>query len=45
MKTKYYTLHLRKKRTCKNTENALSRLKRETDEELREDYRRKAKGK
>ena len=29
------------KRVCKNTENALNRLKRETDEELREHYRRK----
>ena len=34
-------MHLRMKRVCKNTENDLSRLKRETDEELRENYRRK----
>ena len=36
IKTKYYTMHIRKKRVHKNTENALKRLKREADEELRE---------
>ena len=34
-------MHLRMKTVRKNTENDLNRLKRETDEELRENYRRK----
>ena len=34
-------MHLRMKTVRKNTENDLNRLKRETDKELRENYRRK----
>ena len=30
----------KEERVCKNTENALNKLKRETDEELRENYRK-----
>ena len=33
-------MHVRMKRVRKNTENDLNRLKTETDEELRENYRR-----